>query len=134
MLSSEEIVQDYLCMALTRDMDKLLSDNLWPTIKRLAKKSSAKRAAVAYVTSEEYVKFGDGDVLITDASDQAIASGQTNAKLLARAHRRRAQLFSLPALALLAEAFFIHSRNGESSADSNGKEILERLDALKSIE
>ena|SRR5260370_38379095 len=36
------------------------------------------------------------------------------------------------ALALLAEAFFIHSRNGESSADSNGKEILERLDALKS--
>ncbi len=108
---------------LTRDMDKLLSDNLWPTIKRLAKKSSAKRAAVAYVTSEEYVKFGDGDVLITDASDQAIASGQTNAKLLARAHRRRAQLFSLPGLhtkvMLLGGTAVIGSANlSQSSANS----------------
>ena len=69
-------------------MDELLSDNLWPTIKRLAKRSSSKRAAVAYVTSEEYVEFGEGDVLVTDASHEAIASGQTNAKLLERAFER----------------------------------------------
>jgi hypothetical protein len=79
-------------------MNELLSDNLWATIKRLAKKSSAKQAAVAYVTSEEFVTFADGDVLITDASDHAIAAGLTNAKVLARAFRRGAQLYSLPGL------------------------------------
>ena len=79
-------------------MDELLSDNLWPTIKRLAKRSSSKRAAVAYVTSEEYVEFGEGDVLVTDASHEAIASGQTNAKLLERAFERGAKLYSLDGL------------------------------------
>jgi hypothetical protein len=79
-------------------MNELRSDNLWATIKRLAKKSSAKRAAVAYVTSEKFVKFDEGDVLITDAGDHAIATGLTNAKVLARAFKRGAQLYSLPGL------------------------------------
>jgi len=104
-------------------MDKLLCDDLWPTIKHLAKNSSVKRAAVAYVTSEEYVRFSEGDVLITDASDQAIASGQTNANLLARAFGRKAQLFSLPGLhtkvMLLGGTAVIGSANlSESSANS----------------
>jgi hypothetical protein len=79
-------------------MNELLSDNLWDTIKRLGKKASSKRAAVAYVTSEKFIKFSEGDVLVTDASDHAIAMGQTDAQILARAFKRRAQLYSLPGL------------------------------------
>jgi hypothetical protein len=102
-------------------MDELLSDNLWASIRRLAKKSSAKRAAVAYVTSDEHVKFGDGDVLVTDAGNKAIASGQTDAELLVRAFKRGAQLYSLPGLhtkvLLLGGTVVIGSANlSESSA------------------
>ena len=83
---------------ITKTMNELLSDNLWTTIKHLAKKSPSKRAAVAYVTSEEFVKFGDGDVLITDASDHAVSAGHTKAELLAKAFKRGAKLYSLPGL------------------------------------
>jgi hypothetical protein len=104
-------------------MNELLSDNLWNTIKRLDKKSTAKRAAVAYVTTEAFVKFGDGDILVTDASDHAIASGQTNAPILARAYQRGAQLYSLSGLhtkvLLLNGVSVIGSANlSESSANA----------------
>ena len=79
-------------------MNKILCDDLWPTIKQLAAKARSKQAAVAYVTSEEYIKFKKGDVLITDASDNSISSGQTNAKLLADAFSRGAELYNLPGL------------------------------------
>src|SRR5262245_18363121 len=79
-------------------MNELLSDSLWSTIKKLAKKATSKRAAVSYVTSDEFVTFGEGDLLITDASDQAIAARHTDAKTLARAFKRKAHLYSLPGL------------------------------------
>jgi hypothetical protein len=44
------------------DVNELHSDTLWRTMKRLARKSSLKRAAVAYVTSDEVVRFNDGDI------------------------------------------------------------------------
>jgi hypothetical protein len=81
-----------------REVNELLCHNLWATIKRLAKRATTKRAAVAYITSDELVKFADGDVLITDASESAIASGQTNAKVLARVFKRGARLYSLRGL------------------------------------
>jgi len=79
-------------------VSELISDNLWPTLRKLAARSSTKRAAVSYVTTDAFIKFGDGDVLVTDASDSCISSGQTSAKLLANAHKRGAELYSLPGL------------------------------------
>jgi hypothetical protein len=37
-------------------MNELHCDNHWATIKRLARRATTKRAAVAYVTSDEFVK------------------------------------------------------------------------------
>jgi hypothetical protein len=79
-------------------MNELQCHNLWKTIKKLAKRPGPKRAAVAYVTSEQHVRFGEGDALVTDASDNAIASGQTDAKLLDEAFQRNAKLYSIPGL------------------------------------
>jgi hypothetical protein len=79
-------------------MNELLSGKLWTVIKQLGKKASSKRAAVSYVTSEEFVKFTEGDVLVTDASDHAIAMGQTDAQVLAKALKRGAELYSLSGL------------------------------------
>lgn len=79
-------------------MNELQCDSLWATIKKLAKKPGPKRAAVAYVTSDEDVRFSQGDILVTDASDAAIASGQTNAILLDESYQRGAELYSIAGL------------------------------------
>jgi hypothetical protein len=79
-------------------VNELHSDTLWKTVKRLARKSAVKRAAVAYVSSDEYVQFGRGDTLVTDASDGAIAGGQTDAEVLARARGQGAELYSVKGL------------------------------------
>lgn len=74
---------------------RVLCDDLWPTIAKLAAKAERRRAAVAFVTSDAHVAFGEGDVLVTDASDEAISGGRTSARVLKAAHARGAQLFSL---------------------------------------
>jgi hypothetical protein len=104
-------------------MDQLCSDDLWPVIERLAGESVKKQAAVAYVTTDRLVRFGRGDVLITDASDQSIAAGQTSARIISEANNRGAQVYSLPGLhakiLLLDGVAVIGSANvSESSATS----------------
>lgn len=75
-------------------MQKIISNNVWGEIQRLASKSKTKRAAIAYVTTDKYLKFGKGDVLVVDASDAAIACGETSAAVLRQAYKRGAELFS----------------------------------------
>ena len=79
-------------------MHRLLSQRLWPTLRKLSSESAIKMAAVSYVTSDKYVKFGDGDLLVVDASDSAIAQGQTDALILEQAFKRGAMLYSYPGL------------------------------------
>lgn len=79
-------------------MLKLVSDGLWADIKKLGSKNKPRSGAVAYVTSDAYLKFVRGDVLVCDASDQAIRSGQTSAKVLRAACKRGARVYSSPGL------------------------------------
>jgi hypothetical protein len=100
-------------------MNRLLSHNLWPTLSKLAK-GAAKRAAIAYVSSDEHIQFGDGDILICDASPNAVKAGQTVAAVLKRAYDRKATLFSLPGLhakiVLLNDKALIGSANASGSS------------------
>jgi len=52
-------------------------------------------AAVAYVYNDAVVKFKKDDVLVVDASNLAIASGQTSASVLEKAVGRHAKVFSV---------------------------------------
>ena len=79
-------------------MQNFKSKTLWQEIERRAKKCSYKVAAVAYCTSDDVVSFGAGDLLVTDASDAAIRSRQTDRRLLRRAYRKGAELYSCPGL------------------------------------
>jgi hypothetical protein len=79
-------------------LNALLSDNLWPQLKRIAAKAAVKMAAVAYLTTDEFIAFHDGDLLIVDATDSAIATGETSAAVLARAVKHGAEVFSCPGL------------------------------------
>jgi hypothetical protein len=57
-----------------------------------------KTAVVAYVSSDAIVPFGAGDTLVTDATDEAIGSGQTRARVLRDALARGAEIYSCPNL------------------------------------
>lgn len=79
-------------------MLRVVSGGLWAEIKKLGKNSKTKAGAIAYVTTDAPVKFKRGDILVCDASDNAIASGQTSARVLRAAHKRGAKLYSSPGL------------------------------------
>ena len=76
-------------------MSALVSQGLWPRLLELSRETQQKRAAIAYVTSDEHIRFQYGDTLICDASDSAIASGTTNARVIETAFRNGARLYSL---------------------------------------
>ena len=79
-------------------MHRLLSHDLWETLRALSSESEKKWAAVSYVTSDRNVAFGKGDVVVVDASDTAIVQGHTDASVLDQAFRRGAKLYSYPRL------------------------------------
>jgi len=79
-------------------MNCLLSQDLWPALRELASESARKSAAVSYITSDKFMKFEDGDLLVVDASDSAIVQGHTDALVLERAFKRGAELYSYPGL------------------------------------
>ena len=79
-------------------MNELLSAGLWTRLRELANQAQRKYASIAYVTDDRFVKFGKGDVLVTDASDRAVMSGQTSAEVLKAAVKRKAEVVSIPGL------------------------------------
>ena len=103
-------------------MNRIISHNLWPTISKLAK-NSVKRGAIAYVSNDDHLKFGDGDLLVCDASPAAIKAAQTDARVLKRAFDRGAAVYSLAGLhakiLLLNEKAIIGSANASGASASN---------------
>lgn len=79
-------------------MLKVVSANLWSTLSLKAAKSKSRRAAIAYVTNAKLLPLQSGDVLVTDASDAAIAGGCTSAAVLAKYFDLGVELFSLESL------------------------------------
>lgn len=75
-------------------MHRLLGTNLWPEVKKLTKRSQRVDAAIAYFTSDKYLRLKSGSTLIVDATENAIKSGATSARLLWKL-RKKVQLYSL---------------------------------------
>ena len=75
-------------------MNRLLTDNVWSQIKSATPKSGHKVAALAYVSTGGYCSFGKGDVLVCDATDRAIKSGETSAGVLKKFYDAGAEIYS----------------------------------------
>ncbi len=106
-------------------MNDLLSSGLWPRLRKLATTAHRKWAAVAYVTDDRYLEFGKGDVLITDASDEAIQSGQTSAAVLKAALQRKAQIVSISGLHSKVYLFDNHAVIGSANLSKESEKRLE---------
>ena len=61
---------------------------LWGAITDCVKKAHRTKAAIAYVTKSVSLPLKPGDILVVDASDGAIASGQTSATTLASLNKK----------------------------------------------
>jgi hypothetical protein len=83
---------------LKSSMDQLLTGNVWEKVVGLLSAEDKKIAAIAYVTSDAHFSFRKNDVLICDASDTAIKSGETSAKTLKKLFDGGVCLFSCPGL------------------------------------
>jgi hypothetical protein len=75
-------------------MEKIITNKVWTQIIRLLDKRENKFAAIAYVSKGSPLSFGDGDVLVCDASDHAIKTGETAAVTLKRFLNNGAELYS----------------------------------------
>jgi hypothetical protein len=74
-------------------MNRLLTDNIWQQLKS-ALPAGKKLAALAYVSTDRYCSFGKGDVLVCDACENAIKSGETSATTLAKFFKAGAEIYS----------------------------------------
>jgi hypothetical protein len=94
-------------------------------LKKLAKTAHKKSAAVAYVTDDEAVVFEEGDVLITDASDEAIKAGQTTAAVLKAMWKRNVAIFSIPKLHSKLYIFDRHVIVGSANLSKSSQKRIE---------
>ncbi|MFA0661429.1 phospholipase D-like domain-containing protein [Vibrio splendidus] len=105
-------------------MIEVLSDSLWERLSEQAKNSKSKKAAIAYVSDDRIVSFKNDDILVVDASDEAIATGKTSAKILAKAFNLGASIHSCDTLHAKTIVFDHHAYIGSANMSSNSKDNL----------
>jgi hypothetical protein len=103
-------------------VQRVLSPDLWKATRLQARKAQRRKAAIAYVT-RDLIGFRKGDVLVMDASRHAIASGETDARLLRTLCHKGVRLFHcqyLHAKVLLLDDTAVISSGNMSSSSANG--------------
>ena len=101
-------------------MQQLLSNDVWDTIAARSRRAARRQYAIAYVTDTRPLNLRRGDTLIVDASREAIQSGQTSAKLLLAAKRKKCNVLSLPSLhakvSILGDVVVVGSANASPNS------------------
>jgi len=79
-------------------MDQILTDNIWKQVARHARSCRKRIAALAYISTDQQIKFRKGDILVCDASDTAVKTGETSAAVLAKWYKGGVRIYSRPGL------------------------------------
>lgn len=111
-------------------MDKLLTDNVWSQVGKELNAAKRRMAAVAYVTSERHLKLSRNDVLVCDASDTAIRTGQTSAALLQSLSRKGVEIWSRSDLHAKTAVFGRYALIGSSNLSASSENNLTELALL----
>ncbi len=96
------------------------------------KKTKRKIAALAYVSTPKYLSFGKGDILVCDASDQAIKSGETSAVVLARFYKKGAEIYSCPNLHAKVMVLGRNVLIGSCNLSESSAQVLRELAVITS--
>jgi hypothetical protein len=97
--------------------------DVWPEILKFSG-SQPKKAVVAYVGSDAFLRFGENDVLVVDASDVTVACGQTSASVLQRAMKRGARIFSVSRLHAKVMVFGNTAVVGSANISISSRQVL----------
>jgi phosphatidylserine/phosphatidylglycerophosphate/cardiolipin synthase-like enzyme len=108
-------------------MDTILTDDVWKQVAAESKLARRPLVAVAYVTSEKNLKLKQNDLLICDASDAAIRTGQTSAPLLKSLAQRGVELRSHGDLHAKAAVFGRYALIGSSNLSPSSENTLTEL-------
>ena len=111
-------------------MDAILTGNIWKQVAHLARAAKRRLAAVAYVTTDGHIGFKRNDILICDASDRAIKTGETSAPLLQALARKGVEIRSRPDLHAKAAVFGQHALVGSCNLSIASAEDLTDLALL----
>jgi hypothetical protein len=108
-------------------MDKILTGNIWKQVAPLANRAKRRLLAVAYVSSDRYLKLRRNDILVCDASDHAIQAGETSASILKSLVRKGAEVRCRPDLhakvAVLGRIALVGSCNLSASSEEDLTEL-----------
>jgi hypothetical protein len=108
-------------------METILTGNIWKQVAEEAKIARRRLVAVAYVSNCGHLRLSKGDVLVCDASDRAIKTGETSAPLLDALFHKGVELRSQPDLhakvAVLGHYALIGSCNLSMSSEEDLTEL-----------
>lgn len=120
---------------------QLITKNVWHSITHAAKSTSIKSfVAVAYFGQggARMLPLTKGSLLLVDASEKAVKSGQTCPEELLNLYYKGVKIFSLPnlhaKLFVIGKALFIGSTNVSSNSAETLTEVLFRTSEIKSVE
>jgi hypothetical protein len=106
-------------------MDTIITGDIWKQVRLHARDAKRRLVAVAYVTTDGHMGFKPNDVLICDASDQAIRGGETSARVLHMLSRRGIEIHSRPDLHAKAAVFGRWALVGSCNLSSNSADLTE---------
>jgi hypothetical protein len=113
-----------------RNMEAIVTGNIWKQIARKAKGAKRRLIAVAYVSNVRHLKLKRNDVLVCDASDRAIEAGETSARLLQDLFRKGVELRSRPDLHAKIAVFGRYALIGSCNLSLSSEEDLTELALL----
>ena len=111
-------------------MDTILTGNIWKQVGPRSKAAKRRLVAVAYVSTDEHLKFKRDDVLICDASDRAIRTRETSARVLQSLFRKGVEVRSRPDLHAKVAVFGPHALVGSCNLSATSAEDLTELALL----
>ncbi|PNH92563.1 phospholipase D-like domain-containing protein [Vibrio diazotrophicus] len=111
-------------------MIEVHSDSLWERLSEQSKNSKSKKAAIAYVTDDKVINFRRDDILIVDASDEAITSGKTSAKVLSKAFNLGAIIYSCDTLHAKTIVFDHHAYIGSANISLSSQNSLNEIGVI----
>ncbi len=108
-------------------MDTILTGDIWKQARSYAKGAKRRLVAVAYVSTDGKIGFRRNDVLVCDASDKAIKTGETSARLLLSLRQKGVELRSRPDLHAKAAVLGRHALVGSCNLSAASAQDLTEL-------
>jgi hypothetical protein len=108
-------------------MDTILTGNIWRQVAPKVNAAKRRMVAVAYVSSDKYLKLKRGDILVCDASDQAIETAETSASIIKSLLQSGVEVRCRPDLHAKVAVFGRFALIGSSNLSTSSEEGLTEL-------